>query len=198
MENPSEQKFTRSKMINEIYNLTEQKMKKAIENLRYELNKIRTGKASSTILDGIKVNYYGSIVPLKQAASISVPEVRLITVQPWDKSMINEIEKTILKSDIGLTPVNDGHIIRLPIPALTEERRLELVKQTKRLGEEVKVSVRNSRREANESLKNSEKEKSISEDDSYRAQENIQELTNEYIKKVDEILKAKELEIMEI
>lgn len=185
-------------MINEIYNQGEEKMKKAIENLRYELNKIRTGKASASILDGVKVNYYGSIVPLKQAASISVPEIRLITVQPWDKSMINEIEKAILKSDIGLTPVNDGHIIRLPIPALTEERRLELVKQTKRLGEEIKVSIRNSRREANESLKKGEKDGTISEDNSYRAQENIQELTDKYIKKVDDILQAKEREIMEI
>jgi len=196
--NPSEQKFTRSKMIDENYNQAEEKMKRTIENFRYELNKVRTGKAFASILDGVKVNYYGSIVPLKQAASISVPEVRLITVQPWDKSMINEIEKAILKSDIGLTPVNDGHIIRLPIPALTEERRLELVKQTKRLGEEIKVSIRNTRREANENLKKGEKQGKISEDNSYRAQENIQELTNDYIKKVDDILKAKEQEIMEI
>ncbi len=196
--NSSEQKFARNEMVNQIYNHAEEKMKKAIENLRYELNKIRTGKASPSILDGVKVNYYGSIVPLKQAASISVPEMRLITVQPWDKSMINEIEKAILKSDIGLTPVNDGHIIRLPIPQLTEERRLELVKQTKRIGEEVKVSIRNSRREANESLKKGEKDGEISEDDSYRSQERIQELTNEYIKRVDDILKVKEQEIMEI
>lgn len=196
--NPSEQKFARSKMVNQIYNQAEEKMKKAIENLRYELNKIRTGKASPSILDGVKVNYYGSIVPLKQAASISIPEMRLITVQPWDKSMINEIEKAILKSDIGLNPMNDGHIIRLPIPQLTEERRLELVKQTKRLGEDVKVSIRNSRRDANESLKKGEKDSQISEDDSYRSQEKIQELTDEFVKKIDDILKAKELEIMEI
>ena len=185
-------------MVNQIYSQAEEKMKKAIENLRYELNKIRTGKASPAILDSIKVNYYGSIVPLKQAASVSVPEMRLITVQPWDKSMINEIEKAILKSDIGLNPVNDGHIIRLPIPQLTEERRLELVKQTKRIGEEVKVSIRNSRREANESLKKGEKDGDISEDDSYRSQERVQELTNDYIKKVDDVLKVKEQEIMEI
>lgn len=185
-------------MVNEIRNQTEEKMKKAIENLRYELNKIRTGKASPAILDGVKVNYYGSIVPLKQAASISVPEIRLITVQPWDKSMINEIEKAILKSDIGLTPVNDGHIIRLPIPQLTEERRLELVKQAKRFGEEIKVSIRNSRREANESLKKAEKDSEISEDDSFKAQEKVQELTDDYIKKVDAIFKMKEQEIMEI
>jgi ribosome recycling factor len=185
-------------MVNQIYSQAEEKMKKAIENLRYELNKIRTGKASPAILDSIKVNYYGSIVPLKQAASVSVPEMRLITVQPWDKSMINEIEKAILKSDIGLNPVNDGHIIRLPIPQLTEERRLELVKQTKRIGEEVKVSIRNTRREANESLKKGEKDGDISEDDSYRSQERVQELTNDYIKKVDDVLKVKEQEIMEI
>lgn len=185
-------------MVKEITNQAEERMKKSIENLRYELNKIRTGKASAAILDGIKVNYYGSIVPLKQAANVSVPEIRLITVQPWDKSMINEIEKAILKSDIGLTPLNDGHIIRLPIPQLTEERRRELVKQTKRLGEEIKVSIRNSRRDANENLKKAEKDSKISEDDSYRAQEKIQQLTDDYIKKVDEILKIKEQEIMEI
>lgn len=185
-------------MVNEIRTQAEDKMTKTIENLRYELNKIRTGKASPSILDGIKVNYYGSVVPLKQAASISVPEIRLITVQPWDKSMINEIEKAILKSDVGLTPLNDGHIIRLPIPQLTEERRLELVKQAKRFGEEIKVSIRNTRREANEQLKKAEKDSKISEDESYRAQEKIQQLTDDYIKKVDEILKVKEQEIMEI
>lgn len=185
-------------MTNEAYKDAEDKMSKAIENFRYEINKIRTGKASPAILDGIKVNYYGSIVPLKQAASISVPEIRLITVQPWDKSLINEIEKAIQKSDIGLNPINDGHIIRLPIPSLTEERRKELVKQTKRVGEEIKVSIRNSRRDANENLKNDEKDGTISEDESFRAQEKIQELTNKFIEKVDEILKAKENEIMEV
>ena len=185
-------------MVNKIHDQAKEGMTNAIENLRYELNKIRTGKASPSILDGVKVNYYGSVVPLKQAASISVPEMRLITVQPWDKSMIQEIEKAILKSDVGLTPVNDGHIIRLPIPQLTEERRLDLVKQAKRLGEEIKISIRNSRREANENLKKAEKDSEISEDEAYRAQEKIQELTNDYTKKVDEILNAKEQEIMEI
>jgi ribosome recycling factor len=185
-------------MIDTVYKQTEAKMRKAIESFRSELNKVRTGKASSALLDGIKVNYYGSIVPLIQAASIAVPEARLITIQPWDKSMINEIEKTILTSSLGLTPINDGHIIRLPIPPLTEERRLELVKQTKRIGEEIKVSIRNSRREANESLKKAEKEHDISEDDSHRGQNKVQELTDEYIKKVDDILKIKEKEIMEV
>ena len=179
MENLSELKYARRKMIDEIYSRAEAKMKKAIESFQYELNKIRTGKASASILDGIKVNYYGSIVPLNQAASISVPEPRLITIQPWDKSMISEIEKTILKSDLGLTPINDGHIIRLPIPPLTEERRQDLVKQTKRMGEEIKVSIRNSRREANDALKKAEKEGDISEDDTRRGQGNVQDLTNE-------------------
>ncbi|MFZ5517275.1 MAG: ribosome recycling factor [Candidatus Zhuqueibacterota bacterium] len=185
-------------MIDDIRGHAKEKMDKAIENFHYELNKIRTGKASAAILDGIKVNYYGSLVPLKQAANISVPEIRLITVQPWDKSMINEIEKAIQKSDIGLTPVSDGHIIRLPIPTLTEERRKDLVKQTKRIGEEVRVSVRNTRREANDALKSAEKDGKISEDDSFSAQTKIQDLTNDYIKKVDEILAKKEKEIMEI
>ncbi|MBC8185033.1 ribosome recycling factor [candidate division KSB1 bacterium] len=185
-------------MIEEIYGQTESKMNKTIESFRNDLNKIRTGKASASILDGIKVNYYGSIVPLNQAASVSVPEARLITIQPWDKTMINEIEKTIQKSDLGITPLNDGHIIRLPIPSLTEERRLELVKQTKRHGEEIKVSIRNSRRDANDAMKKAEKDSSVSEDDSRRGHDNIQELTNEFIKKVDDILKNKEKEIMEI
>ena len=185
-------------MIDEIYNQTESKMNKAIESFRHELNKIRTGKASASILDGIKVNYYGSIVPLNQAANVSVPEARLITIQPWDKTMINEIEKTIQKSVLGLTPLNDGHIIRLPIPALTEERRLELVKQTKRFGEEIKVSVRNSRRDANDAMKKAEKDGNVSEDDSRRGHDNVQELTNDFIKKVDKILENKESEIMEI
>ncbi len=185
-------------MIDDIYKQAETKMQKAVSSFQNELNKIRTGKASAAILDGIRVNYYGSVVPLNQAASVSVPEPRLITIQPWDKSMIAEIEKAILKSDLGLTPVNDGHIIRLPIPPLTEERRLELVKQTKRMGEEIKVSIRNARRVANDALKKAEKNGDISEDDSHRGLDNIQKLTDEYIKKVDDILKAKEKEIMEI
>lgn len=186
------------KMINKIYSETEDKMKKTVDNLQYELSKFRTGKASTTLLDGVKVNYYGSIVPLKQAANISVPEARLITIQPWDKSMINEIEKSILKSDVDLTPMNDGNIIRLPIPQLTEERRIELVKQAKRLGEESKISIRNSRRDANESIKKVEKDHEISEDDSHREQEKIQKLTDDFVTKIDQLLQKKEVEIMEI
>ena len=185
-------------MIDEIYLQTEEKMDKTIDNLKYELNKFRTGKASATLLDGVKVDYYGSIVPLKQSANIGIPEARLITVQPWDRTMINEIEKAILKSDIGLTPMNDGHIIRLPIPQLTEERRKDLVKQAKRLGEEGKISIRNSRRDANEAIKKAEKDHKISEDDSHRAQDDVQELTKEFVTKIDGMLTNKEVEIMEI
>ena len=198
MVNPSGQKYARLKMIDAIFKKTELKMKTAIESFRNDLNKIRTGKASAAILDGIKINYYGSIVPLNQAASVSVPEARLITIQPWDKSMISEIEKTIQKSDLGLTPMSDGHIIRLPIPPLTEERRLELVKQTKRLGEEIKISVRNSRRDANDEVKKAEKDSDVSEDDSHRGHKKIQELTDKFVNVVDNILKDKEKEIMEI
>jgi ribosome recycling factor len=186
------------KMINTINTETKDKMQKTIENFRFELNKFRTGKASASLLDGVKINYYGSVVPLKQAANISVPEARLMTIQPWDRSMINEIEKAILKSDIGLTPQNDGNIIRLPIPQLTEERRKDLVKQAKRLGEECKISVRNSRREANEQIKKAEKDHDVSEDDSHRAQDEIQKVTDDFIKKIDEVLEKKEKEIMEI
>ncbi len=185
-------------MTEEICFETEEKMKNAIDNIRYELKKFRTGKASAAILDSVKVNYYGSIVPLKQAANISVPEARLITIQAWDKTMINEIEKAILKSDLDLTPMNDGHMIRLPIPQLTEERRQNLVKQAKRLGEEAKVSIRNSRRDANEKIKKIEKNHEISEDESHTTQDDIQKLTDGYVKKIDEILKNKEIEILEI
>ncbi len=185
-------------MTDAIYRDTEEKMQKTVENLRYELNRFRTGKASAAILDGVKVNYYGSIVPLRQAANIGVPEARLITIQPWDKSMISEVEKAILKSDLGLTPMNDGHIIRLPIPQLTEERRQNLVKQAKKLGEEAKISVRNSRRDANENIKSAEKDHIISEDDSHRSQEKIQKLTDDFIVKIDDILKKKESDIMEV
>jgi len=186
------------KMINQILESTKKKMDKTIENLLYELTRFRTGKANPSLLDGIKVNYYGSIVPLKQAANIGVPEPRLLTIQPWDKTMINEIEKAIQKSDIDLTPNNDGNIIRLPIPQLTEERRLDLVKKAKKLGEESKVSIRNTRRESNDSIKKAEKDKEISEDESHRNMDEIQKITDDYIKKVDDILKKKETEIMEV
>ncbi|RKY84665.1 ribosome recycling factor [candidate division KSB1 bacterium] len=181
----------------EIYLESEERMEKSIENLRSELAKIRTGKASPALLDGIKINYYGTLTPLKQMASITTPEPRLLVIQPWDKSSMGEIEKAIQKSDLGINPINDGNIIRIPIPALTEERRKDLVKLVKRFGEECKIAIRNIRREANEKLKKLEKESKISEDNCKRSLDNIQELTDDFIKKVDQLLVKKEKDILE-
>ena len=184
-------------MIKENYKNTEERMKKALVALQHELMGIRTGRASPSLLEGMKVEYYGSMVPLQQVATIAVPEARMITIQPWEKQMISVIEKTILKSDLGLTPASDGHVIRLPIPSLTEERRKALVKLVKRMAEESRVAVRNIRRDANAALKEVEKKGEISEDESHKAQDNIQELTDTYIDLVDETLEKKEKEIME-
>ncbi|MDZ7373833.1 MAG: ribosome recycling factor [candidate division KSB1 bacterium] len=184
-------------IIDEIFQDAENRMKKAVEATQAELSKIRTGKASPAILDTIRVDYYGSSLPLKQVASISVPEPRLITIQPWDRKILPEIEKAILKSDLGLNPINDGNIIRLPIPPLTEERRRDLVRIVHKLGEEGRIAVRNIRRDANEQLKKAEKDGEISEDDAHRAMKEVQDLTDEYIEKIDEIIKAKEKEILE-
>jgi ribosome recycling factor len=173
-------------------------MNKSIDNLHRELAGIRTGKANPQLLDTIKVNYYGQMVPIKQVASIAVPEARLITVQPWEKTLVPEVEKAIQSSELGLNPQSDGTLIRLPIPALTEERRKDLVKVVKRFGEETRVSVRNIRRDANERFKKLEHGHDISEDQMHTKQEEIQKLTDEYIKKVDEVVAAKEKEIMEI
>ena len=177
---------------------TKEKMEKVIEALQKELSQIRTGRATTTLLDGIKVECYGQQMPLNQVASISVPEVRLLVIQPWDKTIIGTIEKAILKSDLGLNPVNDGHFIRLPIPTLTEERRKELVKLVRKFGEEYKVSLRNIRRELNDKLKKLEKDKVIREDELYRLQDESQKITDESIKKVDELVEKKEQEIMQV
>src|SRR3990170_3136075 len=152
-------------MLNKIYAELEEKMKKSVESLRRELSGIRTGKATTNLLDGIKVEYYGNQTALNQVASISVPEHRLIVIQPWEKKMIEEISKVILKSNLGLNPVNDGNIIRLAIPPLTEERRKDLVKLVKKFGEEAKVALRNVRRDANDHLKRMEKDKKMTEDE---------------------------------
>jgi len=183
--------------VEEIYLESDEKMQKSLDNLRNELSKIRTGKASPTLLDGIKIDYYGTVTPLNKIASIGTPEPRLIVVQPWDKSILNEVEKAIQKSDMGINPINDGNIIRIPIPALTEERRKELVKLVKRFGEEGKIAIRNIRREANELLKNLEKEGKISEDNCKRSLDNIQELTDDYIEKIDKMLERKEKDVLE-
>lgn len=185
-------------MIEETYADSKRRMGKAVESTKAELSKLRTGKASTALVDTIQVHYYGAMVPLKQVGNISTPEPRLIVIQPWDRSILPEIEKAILKSDLGLNPSNDGIVVRIPIPALTEERRIDLAKLVKKLGEEGKIAIRNIRRDAKDKLKNAEKNHDISEDDLHRSQDNIQELTDEYIKKLDEIIEAKEKEIMEI
>lgn len=184
-------------MIDEILSECRQKMDKTIDALKKEFARIRTGRASTALLDGIKVDCYETQMPLEQVASLSVPESRLISIKPWDQSIISEIEKAILKSELGLTPMNDGKMIRIPIPPLTEQRRKELVKVAKKMAEEGKISIRNHRRDSNELLKELKNEKEISEDDFFRSQEEVQKVTDEFIKKIDEITGEKEKEIME-
>lgn len=174
------------------------KMDSALEALKKELGTIRTGRASLALLDGIKIDYYGTITPLQQLASLSVPESRQIAIQPWEQKIISDIEKAIMKSDLGLTPTNDGKIIRINIPTLTEERRKQLVKVVKKNAEDSRVAVRNIRRDINEEIKKLEKDKHISEDDTKKSLDEIQKLTDTYIKKIDEILQHKEKEIMEV
>jgi ribosome recycling factor len=185
-------------MVQEIYQEVEHKMERSIAALHKDLARIRTGRASLALLDGITLDYYGAPTPLNQLATLAVPESRLITIQPWDKSQLGPIEKAIQRSDLGLTPTNDGQVIRLSIPPLTEERRKGLVKQVKKIGEETKVAIRNVRREGNEALKSQEKAKEISEDENRRGQEQIQKITDRFVAKVDETLQAKEREVMEV
>jgi len=173
------------------------KMEKSVNLLAQELSRLRTGRASPAILEGIKVEYYSSTLPLNQVATISIPEPRLIVIQPWDKTALGEIEKAIYKSAVGLTPNNDGNVIRLSVPPLTTERREELIKLTQKMGEEAKVAIRNIRRDANNEIKKGEKEKKISEDESFKTQEHVQKITDEFIEKVDEVLEKKEKEIRE-
>lgn len=174
-----------------------EKMGNTIESLKKDFTRIRTGRASTALLEGIRVTCYETQMPLDQVASLSVPESRLITVKPWDLSITSDIEKAILKSELGLTPVSDGKIIRIPIPPLSEARRKELVKLAKKMAEEGKIAIRNHRREANEWLKELKNEKEISEDDLFRAQEEVQEITDGFIKKIDELTAEKEKEIIE-
>ena len=184
-------------MIESIYDETRESMGKSVIALKNELKRVRTGRASLSILDGIKVDYYGTPTPLNQMATLAVPESRLITIQPWDVSAIKEIEKAILKSDLGLTPSSDGKIIRISIPALTEERRKELVKVVRKICEDYKVSIRNNRRDSNELLKSMKKDGEISEDDAFKSQDEVQKITDEQIKLVDECFGEKEKEILE-
>ena len=173
-------------------------MTKALESFKRDLSKVRTGRASLSLLDDIKVDYYGTPTPLNQVGSMAVPEPRLITIQPWEKNLIGDIEKAILKADLGLNPSSDGQVIRLVFPPLTEERRKEMVKQVKRMGEDAKVGIRSVRREANDTLKKLEKDKDITEDEQKRGEKDIQDLTDDYVARVDKVIEEKEKDLMEI
>ena len=175
----------------------EERMEKALAALKRDLSTLRAGRATPAILDRVQAEYYGAMTPVNQLGSITTPDSRSLVIQPWDKSALAAIEKAILKSDVGLTPANDGSIIRLVVPPLTEERRAELVKSTKKFGEEAKVAIRNIRRDANDDIKKKEKE-DISEDESRRHQDDVQKLTDRYVAEVDKILAGKEKEIMEV
>jgi ribosome recycling factor len=175
-----------------------EKMGASVEALKRDLTKIRTGRATLSLLDGIKVNAYGSQMTLEQVGGLTIPESNMIAIKPWDPQLLPAIEKAILASDLGLTPASDGNVVRLTIPALTGERRKELVKQVKKLGEEYKVAIRNIRRDANESLKKMKKDKNISEDDMFRLQEEAQKVTDGFIGQIDEIVSGKEKEVMAV
>ncbi len=177
---------------------TEKKMKKTIESISSQLARLRTGKASPTLIENIKVEYYGTSTPINQLASISVPEPRLIVVHPWDKTAVSAVERAIRSSDLGLNPVSDGTVVRIPIPVLSEERRKELVKVAKSIAEDGKIAIRNIRREIIEEIKQKQKDGEIPEDDSYRIQDKIQELTEKFSREIDEIFKNKEEEILTV
>jgi ribosome recycling factor len=185
-------------MVDEIFEDLQERMGKSIDSLKREYSRLRTGRASVSLLDGIRVTYYDTPTPLNQMASLAVPEPRLIVIQPWDKTAIGDIEKAILKSELGLTPMNDGKVIRIAIPPLTEERRKELVKVARKMAEDNKVAIRNIRRDANDMLKDLKTEKEITEDDLYRSQDEVQKITDDFITQVDELCAAKEKEILEI
>jgi ribosome recycling factor len=185
-------------MIEEVLEETRERMEKSLGAFKRELAGIRTGRATTTLLDSVRVDAYGQQMPLNQVASVSVPESRLILVQPWDRTIVSDVEKAIHKSDLGLVPNTDGNVIRLVIPPLTEERRHDLVKIVRKQAEEARVSVRNVRRDANDSLKKAQKDGAISEDDSHKAMDEVQELTDKYVDQIDKTLKSKEDEIMEV
>jgi len=185
-------------MIKEVLQETKDRMDKTVKALVIDMKRVRTGRASMTMLDSVKVDYYGTLTPLSQMASVAIPESRLITVQPWDVSAIKEVEKGILKANLGLTPSSDGKIVRISIPPLTEERRKDIAKNTSQVCEEFKVAIRNIRRDSNETLKSLQKDGDISEDDSFKGQKQIQDLTDTYIESVDKIYQSKEKEILEV
>jgi ribosome recycling factor len=181
--------------LKELLHDTEAKMKKTVEATHREFATVRTGRASAAILDNVRVDYYGTLTPLKQMAAVTTPDARLVMVQPWDKGALPEIEKALLKSDIGITPTNDGKVIRLSIPPLTQERRAELDKVLKKIAEDGHVSIRTARHAAVESVRKLEKDKAVTEDERFKGQEDIQKLTDKYIKEIDTLLAGKEKEI---
>jgi ribosome recycling factor len=185
-------------MMDEISEKLDTSMNKAIDSLKHQLTKVRTGRASASVLDGVSVDYYGSATPVAQVGQVSTPEARLLQIQPFDKTMIAAIEKAILGANLGLTPSNDGNLIRIPFPALTEETRKGQVKEIKKLGEDAKIAIRNARRDQNDVVKKTEKAKEISEDDSKRFQDEIQKITDKFISEVDKYVEAKESELMSI
>ena len=185
-------------MINEIKEELNESMTKSIDSLKYQLTKVRTGRASASVLDGVSVDYYGAPTPVNQVGQVSTPEARLLQIQPFDKTMINEIERSIINANLGLTPTNDGNLIRIQFPALTEERRKEQVKEIKKLGEDAKIAIRNARRDGNEALKKSEKAKELSEDDSKKYQDEVQKVTDKYVAEVDTIVETKEKEVLSV
>lgn len=185
-------------MIKEISNELEDQNTKAIKSLQGQFTKVRTGRANANVLEGVMVDYYGSPTPIKQVGQISTPEARLLQIQPFDKSIISEIEKSIINANLGLNPNNDGNLIRIQFPALTEETRKDLVKQIKKLGEDSKIVIRNARRDQNEKVKKAEKDKVITEDDVKKFSDEIQKLTDKFIKQVDDIVSAKEKELMTV
>lgn len=185
-------------MLNDVYEDAQDRMQKALETLERDYKRLRTGRASVALVDGLRVEYYGASTPLSQLATLTIPDPRTIMIQPWDNTVIGEVEKAILKSELGLTPMNDGKVVRIGIPPLTAERRRDLVKLIRKMAEETKVAVRNIRRDAIEMIKDLKKEKEISEDQQFRAQEEAQKITDDFIKKVDAAFGLKEKEILEI
>ncbi|MEC7276859.1 MAG: ribosome recycling factor [Bdellovibrionota bacterium] len=185
-------------MIDELLLELEEGMEKSINSLKNNLSKVRTGRASANVLDGVNVDYYGAPTPIAQVGNVSTPEARLLQIQPFDKTMIADIEKAILGANLGLTPSNDGNLIRIPFPALTEERRKDQVKDIKKLGEDAKIAIRNGRRDKNDVVKKWEKDKEISEDDLKRFQDQIQKVTDKFVAEVDTLMETKEKEILSV
>lgn len=185
-------------MIDNIKSILEDSMTKAVKSLQTQLVKVRTGRASAAVLDGVNVDYYGSPTPLKQVGQISTPEARLLQIQPFDKSIISEIEKAIINANLGLNPSNDGNFIRIQFPALTEDKRKDLVKQVKKMGEDTKIAIRNARRDQNDNVKKAEKAKEITEDDVKKFLDEIQKVTDKYIADVDKVIEAKEKELLTV